>query len=1100
MKRTLNVLFSAILISSLFTASLWAQATAQISGSVRDQSGAVLPGVEVTATQTETGISRSTITNETGTYVLPNVAVGPYRLEAALPGFRTFVQTGIVLQVNADVVINPVLEVGQITEQVEVQANVAQVETRSTSVGQVIENQRILELPLNGRQVTDLITLSGAAVKVADGTNQSMPGGVQISIAGGLALGVSYALDGAMHSDPYEGSNHPMPFPDALEEFRVEAGGISAGGAMRSGGAVNAVTKSGTNEYHGGLFEFVRNYKFNARNFFAANRDSLKRNQYGGTLGGPIVRNKLFFFGGFQGTKTRSDPGNTIRYVPTAAMLAGDFTTFASPACNAGRQINLSAPFVNNRINPAQYSRAAMNIAAKLPKAQDECGKITYGLVQKPNEIQAVGKVDYQWTDKHSIFGRYLVTTYELKPPHFYAKDNILTTTDAGFDNLAQSYALGSTYLLSPTTVNAFRLTVNRTAVARVHEPFFSAPQMGINSYSVFNDFMVLTITGGFNLGGGTQSLATFRTTTYQLSDDINLVKGNHQTAFGVTLAHWRVNQFAHTNDPGTYTFNGTATGLGMADFLTGRLTTHAHGSQVAWGTRNDYIALYAQDTWKVTPRLTLNYGIRWEPFLPLDLSLGVPYAFSDEKFRQGVKSKVYPNAPAGLYFAGDPDFPTTGSSMNNRWAVFNPRLGLAWDVQGDGRTSVRASFGLATDFTKGRQFGSGASAPPWGFQVAVQSPTGGFEDPWRDYPGGMPVPYESGRAVFTPFAQFLPIHRHDQQPPYVTSRMLSVQRQLSSNWLMSASYMGSTTAHLWVNRLRNNAVYFPGSPVNGVCTVGGYTLRTTGTTCSTTQNTNQRRRLNLENPAEGQYFGLLNSNEDSGTSNYNGLLLSIQRRAANGVSIGGNYTWSHCIGPDTSFSHNSGGGYLDPDNRLFDKGNCNSDRRHVLNMTATAETPQFANNTLRMVATGWRLSGIYRRSTGQYLTINTGLDRALTGEAGVQRATQILENPYGDRDSLNFLNPRAFAQPALGTYGNMSPNNIEGPGTWQFDLALSRTFQVREDQRLEFRAEAFNVTNSRRIATPIPDRFRTLNNNTFGQIDFAADARIMQFVLKYVF
>ena len=337
MKNTLTVLFSGLLICVLAETDLWAQATAQISGVVRDQAGAVLPGVEVTATQTETGISRNTVTNETGSYILPNLALGPYRLEAGLPGFRTFVQTGIVLQVNSNPAINPVLEVGQVTEQVEVQANVAQVETRSTAVGQVIENERILELPLNGRQVTDLITLSGAAVQTGTSNGPgSMPGGVQISIAGGLAFGVSYSLDGAMHSDPYDGSNHPMPFPDALQEFKVEAGGSAADTGMRSGGAVNAVTKSGTNEFHGDLFEFVRNYKFNARNFFALRRDSLKRNQYGGTLGGPIVKNKLFFFGGYQGTKTRSDPGTTISFVPTAAMLAGDFTTFASPACNAG--------------------------------------------------------------------------------------------------------------------------------------------------------------------------------------------------------------------------------------------------------------------------------------------------------------------------------------------------------------------------------------------------------------------------------------------------------------------------------------------------------------------------------------------------------------------------------------------------------------------------------------------------------------------------------------------------------------------------------------------------------------------------------------------
>src|SRR5437870_562765 len=341
MKRTLLVLLVVVLGTVVICSNAWAQATAQITGTVKDQSGAVLPGVEITAIQTETGVARTTVTNETGTFALPNLVTGPYKLETALPEFRTFVQTGIVLQVNGNPVINPVLEVGQVSEQVEVQANVAQVETRSNAVGQVIENALILELPLNGRQVTDLITLSGAAVQV--GTGAAGPGGipgnstVQISIAGGLNFGVGYSLDGAMHIDMYNGANHPMPFPDALQEFKVEASGISAAGGMRSGGGVNAVTKSGTNDYHGDLFEFVRNAKFNARNFFASKRDTLKRNQYGGTLGGPIAKNKLFFFGGYQGTKTRSDPNDTISYVPTPAMLAGDFTTFASAAC--GRAI-----------------------------------------------------------------------------------------------------------------------------------------------------------------------------------------------------------------------------------------------------------------------------------------------------------------------------------------------------------------------------------------------------------------------------------------------------------------------------------------------------------------------------------------------------------------------------------------------------------------------------------------------------------------------------------------------------------------------------------------------------------------------------------------
>jgi len=281
---------------------------------------------------------------------------------------------------------------------------------------------------------------------------------------------------------------------------------------------------------------------------------------------------------------------------------------------------------------------------------------------------------------------------------------------------------------------------------------------------------------------------------------------------------------------------------------------------------------------------------------------------------------------------------------------------------------------------------------------------------------------------------------------------------------------------------------YIPGGP----CTIAGVVYPT----CSTTGNTNQRRRLFLENNVEGGYYGLISSNGDDGTSNYNGLLLSIQRRAVRGVSVGANYTWSHCIGPSMVFSHNSNGGSLIPENRNFDQGNCDSDRRQVFNLTSSAETPQFSNATLRLLGTGWRLSGIYRFSTGDYMTIYTGLDRALNGEIGPQRSNQVIGNPFADRGSLTYLNIKAFDQPALGTIGNMRPANILAPAQWQFDLSLSRTFQVRERQKVEFRGEAFNVTNSLRRDDPT----NTLNSNTFGQIVSAKDARVMQFALKYLF
>src|SRR5215813_7114462 len=361
----------------------WAQATAQISGTVSDQSGAVLPGAEITATQTETGIVRMTVSNETGSYVLPNLPLGSYRLEVSLPGFRKFARTGIVLEVNSNPVLNATLEVGQKAELIEVQANAALVETRTVGVGQTMETQRILEMPLNGRNVTELITLGGAAVDVPLYASQtrSMSGQAAISVAGGLASGVNYSLDGGMHTNPYDHLSLPLPFPDALQEFKIETSALSASQGQHSGAQVSSVTKSGTNEFHGDLFEFVRNDLLNATEYFARVdpntgkkvHSTLKRNQFGGTLGGPIVQSKLFFFGGYQGTTERSDPSNVQRFVPTPAMLTGDFRTVTSPACGKNLTLPSSLGFTNNQIDQSLLNPIAVNLAKKLPQTSDPC-------------------------------------------------------------------------------------------------------------------------------------------------------------------------------------------------------------------------------------------------------------------------------------------------------------------------------------------------------------------------------------------------------------------------------------------------------------------------------------------------------------------------------------------------------------------------------------------------------------------------------------------------------------------------------------------------------------------------------------------------------
>ena len=1103
MRRGGSYVCVSLLICALTSGVIWAQATAQINGTVRDTSGAVLPGVEITVMQTETGITRNTVTNETGSYVLPNLAVGPYKLEASLPGFRSYVQTGIVLQVNTSPVINPVLQVGQVTEQVEVQANAELVETRNVGVGQVMENQRILELPLNGRQVTDLITLSGAAVQVPYHVvnKQIMGQDVDISVGGGLSSGVAYRLDGAMHNDPYTNNQLPLPFPDALQEFKIETGALSAQSGMSSGASVSSVTKAGTNNFHGDLFEFVRNDLFNARNAFAAEHSTLKRNQFGGTLGGPIKHNKLFFFGGYQGTTIRSDPASRKFFVPTTAMLAGDFTTIASPACNGGRTIALKAPFVNNQIDPKLFSPAAVKFSSFLPTTTDPCGITTAGSPTHSNESQFIGRVDYQHNERQSIFGRTLIYKYDLVVPYTLSH-NLLDTDviDTGAYDLVQSYTIGHTFLISPTTVNTFRLGVNQTDHERTNPRFFSAVDLGVKDYYAYDPkAIVVRVTGAFSIGSGA---GTNLSTIYNTSDDVTLIHGAHQLALGANLVQFRNRNLA-LGPPsiGNFQFNGQTTGIPLADFLTGKLSSLGERKPRGTYPKQWYVGAYVADTWRVAPRLTLNYGLRWEPYLPQILRNGGTGNFSEDRLKANIKSTIFKNAPAGFYYPGDPGFAgascNTGnvicdaSGQNSKWFEFAPRLGFAWDVQGNGQTSVRSSYALAHD-QLGAGFYTGYFIPPFLPDISIRNPPGGFDNPWLGYPGGNPFPI----ADPSPDVAFPAISTYGSIPydsPQMTRHLwsLSVQRQIATDWLVSASYMGSHALHLWTLRSLNNAVYIPGN-----CQPGQYGLTSAGA-CSTTGNTDARRKFALQYPKnDGLMYGATTIYEAVGTQSYHGLLLSVQRRAARGLTVGGNYTFSHCYGDDTNVGAADSNGSPDPNDRGLGRGNCITDRRHIFNMTALAETPQFSNKTLHALATGWRVSGIYRMQTGGPLTIASGQDRALTG-AGNQQAQQILLNPYGDRNSLtNYLNPAAFVQPALGTLGNMRPRNIAGPGYWGIDMALSRTFAIRENQKAEARFESFNVTNSLRPGDPDS----TFASSTFGQILSAADPRLMQFSLKYIF
>jgi len=433
--------FLALYLLAACAAPLWGQAVAnaQISGSVVDSTGAAVPGAKITATQNSTRQARSTVSGSNGAYVLPDLPVGPYQLEVQAAGFTTYLQTGIRLEVSNDVIVNVALSVGEIKQQVAVTANATMVETQTTSVAQVIDQRNVVDLPLNGRQATQLVMLSGGANDIGPANGMSDLTGSKnyfsadaISVAGGQANGTNYLLDGGEHMDTFSNVNLPFPFPDAIQEFSVQTSSLSAQYGLHAGAVVNVVTKSGTNEFHGDAFEFVRNGYFDARDFFAATPDTLKRNQFGGTIGAPIRKDKIFGFFGYQGTIVRTAPPSSIAHVPTQAVLNGDFSQLESAGCQSSGTAQVitdpttGQPFPNNVIPTSRLSQQALKLASYLPLSSNPCGEITYAIPEPQRENQYIGRVDWNQSSRHNLFGRYFFADY--KSPAAFDNDLLLTT------------------------------------------------------------------------------------------------------------------------------------------------------------------------------------------------------------------------------------------------------------------------------------------------------------------------------------------------------------------------------------------------------------------------------------------------------------------------------------------------------------------------------------------------------------------------------------------------------------------------------------------------------------------------------------------------
>ncbi len=1062
----------------------------QIHGSVLDPTGAAVVGAAIKAVNAETGSTQSTVSGADGSYLMPGLPVGGYSLEVAASGFSKYRQTGITLEVGENVQVNITLKVGSAaSEVVQVSADAAMVETQDTSISEVIDHERIVDLPLNGRQATDLILLSGGAAMPPNAasrvvTTHDYVNSVGVSVSGGQINGNNYLLDGGDNNDSHSNINMPFPFPDALQEFNVQTNGISARYGLHPGSVINVVTKQGGSGYHGDLFEFVRTPDLNAQNFFAtkSSRDALHRNQFGGTIGGRIIGDKLFGFGGYQKTIIRNVSGANIVYGPTQAVLNGDWSTIESSTCQTtARQLvhpGTSTPYTGNQIPTGSYVQPALNYLKLIPVSTDPCGKLTFPASNPSTEYQQVYRIDWVRTPKNTIFGRYFILDYGN--PAVYT-GNLLTLTRPSLLDRSQSVVLGDQMTLSPALINSIHFTYGRLAIHRSDPPNMPSPtQEGINIYDASPNFSYITISNYFTVGGGSNAPAKFIRNQYQWSDDMDWIKGKHHFSFGAENILGQMYQSNVYDSNGLFAFNANLTKDALADFLTGSLDSFTDTGQQVSNSYGKYIAAYFEDDIQLNKNLNVHGGVRWEPSLPETQQYNEGDHIDVPSFTAGTVSTVFPNAPPGVFFYGDKGIPK--GYANGSYDDFAPRIGFAWDPWGDGKQSLRSSYGIFFDQPETFTDSAFSLAPPWANGLTLTTPAGGFINPFQGIAGGNPFPNPfppTKNASFNMNGTYenLPLSLHH---PYMQQWDLSVEQQFGGDWAFTLSYIGNKATHLRAG-LEQNAP----QPATG----------------ATAKNEPARRILTQINPATGAYFSTVNLMNDGVNTTYNALQLNVKKRLSHGYTLLYNFTFSHCL-QDTETIGNKlqGNTQTNPTNMRFDYGPCDYDLRHNMNASFVYQGFNFANQTLNLIAGGWSPSFLVSYNNGFPFTPLAGTDASLTG-IGLDRPNAVAGvSPYVKNTTpgvMQWVTKSAYTVvTAPNSFGTVGMNSLLGPHYIDSDVSIRKLIKTFREENLELRFEFFNIFNHPNFSLPVT----SYSSSGFGQIQASNPPRIMQLAAKYTF
>jgi len=1161
--RWLGVLCLATLVLFATQGKAQIAGTGNVQGTVLDASGAVVQNAAITITDTATQVQHHNRSDSAGIYVFPGLPTGTYTLRIVASGFKTYEQTNIVLEVGSSIAVNASLQVGAASTEVQVHSESLALQTEDPSFKQTVDEKDITEMPLNSssRQITGLLTVSGGSSTAPGndftGSKYSYQT-ISISIAGGNGNTTLWRLDGGDNQDYMANGNLPFPFPDAVSQFSVESTVLGAGDGEHTGGYVNAVTRSGTNTYHGTGFEFIRNNYLDATNFYSVSPDTLHQNEYGGTFGGRIIRDKLFAFAGYQHLHADQTQSSTEAFVPTAANLAGDFSVTDGPTCeSSGKFVQLVDPLTGAKLagdkysSPPAYIKQSLALDGHLPAINpavdtQNCGLVSYSIPSETSDNEFVTRVDYTLNQKNSLYGRYFIDGYQA--PAFYSPTNILITTQSGNIERTQSLTLGWIDAFSPNFVNAAHATVLRRVDNRGYNAGdINAGTLGVSIFQPIPNGLQIT-EGKFTIGGGTNSVAHFNDNTLAIDDDVTIVRGKHQIIWG---GEWVQNELNISNgyeSNGTFTFNGEYSGSGpnggsvigdqALDFLWGTLSAFQQSKQEQNALRGPIPSLYAQDTFHASPRLTLVGGVRWGPnYMPVDY-FNRGSVFNEADFLNNTISTVYPNAPAGILFYGDKGV-TRGFTQNSPWQ-FSPNLAVSWDPFGTGKTVIRAGGELAYDkpnFFTGQRTNQN---PPFATAISNTQTSGSgplsFGAPWSvgsitTSPFPQPIIPTPSQANFYAQSQyiFMPSQFH---PAYTIQWTLSVQHDFSHGWQAQVDYIGNRTVHDPMGTPLSPAVFIPGvwgaggTGCAGIVTTGPAAVKpgAAGTNCSTTKNQNSRFALTIANPAQGNQIigggaGSVIVN-DVGYASYNGMVATLQHRLSATFSLLANYTWSKCLDIADGQGDIAAGLYQNPNNPRGDWGPCGFDYRDIENFVIVARS-NFKDlpRAGRLLVDNWEFAPLVHITTGAAVNVTSGVDNSLTDEAqdrpnlvaGVSPYAEVKFSRASGEANREYLNPAAFAQvtascgastngcAAVGTFGDVSRNEFRTPPYFQFDGQVSRLFPLHERLNLDLRLEAFNVLNHPDFGAPTAG----FSSSTFGQISSTAGgnaARVFQGGVKLIF